>query len=159
MAQAVLDLGIPLDDVRQAVIDPVGPLEELEAAVAGGPFEVVVLGSHLVNNPDPDRRYAFLALAARHLAPGGRLMIEHHPIDWAATAEATRPMPGAAPGMVDVVRDPPFVSAVSVYDVGGQVVRQPFTARVLSEVELDAALDAAGLRRIGRLGPNWLEAR
>jgi hypothetical protein len=159
LAQAVMDLGIPLDDVRQAVIDPDGPLDQLDAAVTDGPFDVVVLGSHLVNNPDVDRRHAFLALAARHLAPGGRLLVEHHPIDWAATAEATRPTPGAALGMVDVVREPPFVSAVSVYDVGGRVVRQPFTARVLSELELDTALEEVGLRRMGRLGPTWLEAR
>jgi hypothetical protein len=60
--------------------------------------------------------------------------------------------------MVDVRRDPPFVSAVSVFDVGGRVVRQPFTARVLSEVELADALGAAGLVVVRRLSPTWLEA-
>ena len=159
ITQALLDLGIAMADVRQAVIDPDGPLEALDASVTGGPFDVVVLGSHLVNNPDAARRGAFVALAARHLAPGGRLFLEHHPLDWAETAEPTRPTPGATLGMVDVRRDPPFVAAVSVYDVGGRIIRQPFTARVLSEAELDAVLADAGLARGGRLSATWLEAR
>lgn len=156
-----LDLGLDLADVRQAVIDPDGPIDAIDrpdALALDASFDVVVLGSHLVNNPDPARRAAFLALAARHLARDGRLLVEHHPLDWAETAEPTRPMPGAKLGMVDVRRDPPFVSAVSVYDAGGRIVRQPFTARVLSEPELDDALAAAGLVRIARLGPAWLEA-
>jgi hypothetical protein len=158
VVQALLELGVSIADVEQAVINPDGPIEPLGAADSGGTFDVVVLGSHLVNNPDPDRRQAFITLAAQRLATGGRVLIEHHPIDWAETAEPTRPTPGATLGMVDVRRDPPFVSAVSVYDVGGRIVRQPFTARVLSERELDAALADAGLVRVGRLGPTWLEA-
>ena len=159
VVQALLDLGVPLHDVRQAVLDPDGPLEALDGVGANDAFAIVVLGSHLVNNPEAARRRAFLALAVRHLAPAGRLLVEHHPIDWAATAEPTRPTPGATLGMVDVRRDPPFVSAVSVYDAGGRIVRQPFTARVLSEPELDAAFAAAGCARVARLGPTWLEAR
>jgi hypothetical protein len=54
--------------------------------------------------------------------------------------------------------DPPFVSAVSVFDVGGRLVRQPFRARVLSDAELDAAFGAAQLRRVRRLGATWIEA-
>jgi hypothetical protein len=60
--------------------------------------------------------------------------------------------------MVAVRVDPPFVSAVSVLDVGGRVVRQQFRARVLSDAELDEALAAAGLRRMRRLSATWLEA-
>lgn len=159
IVQALLELGVAIDSVTQAVVDPDGPLGELDAIDLGGPFELVVLGSHLVNNPDADRRGSFLALAARHVARRGRLLLEHHPIDWAETAEPTRPTPGASLGMVDVRRDPPFVSAVSVYDVGGRIVRQPFTARVLSEAELDDLLREAGLERLARLGPTWLDAR
>jgi nucleotide-binding universal stress UspA family protein len=156
---ALVELGVQLGDVRQAVIDPDGPPEALDRSTAEGVFDVVVLGSHLLNNPDPDRRIAFLRLGGRHLAQGGRMLVEHHPLDWAETAEATRPTPGATLGMVDVRRDPPFVSAVSVYDAGGRIVRQPFTARVLSEAELDEALAAGGLTRERRIGPTWLEAR
>jgi hypothetical protein len=162
LTQALLELGVPLTDIEQVVIDPEGPLGALDpggAVIPRRPFDVVVLGSHLVNNPDAGRRAAFVALAARNLAPAGRLFVEHHPLDWAETAEPTRPTPGATLGMVDVRRDPPYVSAVSVYDVGGRIVRQPFTARVLSEAELDAELAGAGLTRVARLAPTWLEAR
>lgn len=159
IVQALIELGVTLEDVRQAVVDPDGPLGEPAAIDLGGSFELVVLGSHLVNNADADRRRSFVALAARHLARGGRLLVEHHPVDWAETAEPTRPTPGATLGMVDVVRDPPFVSAVSVYDAGGRIVRQPFRARVLSEGELDEALEDAGLMRMARLGQTWLDAR
>lgn len=160
IVQALLALGVTVDPVTQAVIDPDGPLGELAAMELGGVFELVVLGSHLVNSPDAERGRSFVALAERHLAREGRLLVEHHPIDWAETAEPTRPALGATLGMVDVRRDPPFVSAVSVYDVGGRVVRQPFTARVLSEAELDDLLrTAAGLERVARLGPTWLDAR
>jgi hypothetical protein len=162
IAQALLDVGVPVDAVAQAVIDPDGPMDTLDAldGIDGGAtYAVVVLGSHLINNPDPDRRGAFVMLAARHLAPDGRLIVEHHPIDWAETAEPTRPTPGATLGMVEVRRQPPFVSAVSVYEVGGRVVRQPFSARVLSEPELDAILATAGLARVARLAPTLLEAR
>lgn len=159
IVQALVDLAIAVADVRQVVVEPDGPLDELDATDLGLVFDVVVLGSHLVNTPDPDRRRSWLELGARHLAPGGRLLLEHHPLDWAETAEPTRPTPGASLGMVDVRRHPPFVSAVSVHDIRGRIVRQPFTARVLSEAELDATLGAAALVRAGRLGPTWLEAR
>lgn len=158
LAQALAELGVPIDDIRQLVIDPDDSPEAFDACELGRTFDVVVLGSHLVNNPDGERRAAFVALAARHLAASGRLFLEHHPMDWAETAEPTRPTPGATVGMVDVRRHPPLVSAVSVYDAGGRIVRQPFTALVLSEANLDAALAGADLARAARRSPTWLEA-
>jgi hypothetical protein len=87
------------------------------------------------------------------------VLVEHHPIDWAETAAEVRATPGGSSlGMTDVERDPPWVSAVSVYDVGGRVVRQPFTVRVLSEDELEAELRAGGLVVRRRLSPSWLLA-
>ena len=92
-------------------------------------------------------------------AVGGDVLVEHHPIDWAETAAPTPPTPGAGVGMEDVRRDPPFVSAVSAYDIGGRFERQPFTARVLSEAELEVALSDAGLAVERRRSPTWLEAK
>jgi len=103
-------------------------------------------------------RRAFLRAACRHLVGDCDVLIEHHPIDWAQTAALTVATPGAEVGMRDVRRDPPFVSAVSVYDVGGRVVRQPFTARVLSNGELAAELLAGGLVVRRRLSPTWILA-
>jgi hypothetical protein len=156
---ALLELGVRLAGLRQAVIDAAAPAEALGTIDLQETFDRVVLGSHLVNGPEPQRRRAFLDVAARHLADGGTLTLEHHPLDWAETAEDVEPTPGSALGMVKVKRDPPFVSAVSVFDAFGRVVRQPFTARVLSEAELADELAAVGLAVSRRLGPTWLEAR
>ena len=163
---ALIELGFSLDGAVQAAIDPTRSLAMLDSIDLERRFDLVVLGSHLVNLPDPAVRAAVLAIAARHVlrAAGpaglpGTVLVEHHPVDWASTAAPTPATAGGAqPGMVDVRREPPFVSAVSVFDVGGRVVRQPFTARVLSEADLDAALGAAGLVVVRRLAPTWLEA-
>jgi hypothetical protein len=144
--------------VIQSVHDLKTTPDDLARLDLGRLFVAVVLGSHLVNVPDPELRRAFLAAAGRHLIGDGDVLIEHHPIEWATTAAEVRATPSAALGMTDVRRDPPFVSAVSVYDVGGRVVRQPFTARVLSEAELATELDAAGLIVRQRLSPTWLVA-
>jgi hypothetical protein len=128
--------------------------------VTGDRFATVVLASHLVNSADPDLRRALLGIAARQMIEDGRVLVEHHPLDWASTAaESWSEHGGTRLGMVDVRVRAPFVSAVSVYEASGRTVRQPFTARVLSERELDAALAAVGLRRSRRLAPTWLEAR
>lgn len=156
---ALLELGLSLSGVRQAVIAADASIEDLAAIDLGARFDLVVLGSHLINVPDDDRRSAFLRLAARHGHPGGTVLVEHHPIDWAETAEPTTPTPSADVGMVEVRRHPPFVSAVSTFDIGARDVRQPFTARVLSEVELAEALGNCGFAIHRRLGPTWLEAR
>ena len=155
---ALLELGISLSGVRQAVIDGDASIDDLDAMDLGARFERVVLGSHLINLPGDDRRAAFLRLAARHAVAGGSVLVEHHPSDWAETAEATTPTPGADVGMEDVRRHPPYVSAVSTFDIGGRYVRQRFTARVLSEAELAEALAVSGLAARRRLGPTWLEA-
>ena len=152
------DLDLRFRTVIQAVLDPDLGAAEVDRLDAGRLFVVVILGSHLVNAPDESLRRAFLRAARRHLVGDGDVLVEHHPIDWAETAAATAPTPGAEVGMVNVRRDPPFVSAVSVYDVGGREARQPFTARVLSEAELEAELRAAGLRIRRRFSPTWLLA-
>lgn len=155
---ALTELGVELDGVVQLVVDQDALATDLAGLDAGGQFATVVLGSHLVNRPEEPARAALLALARRHLKGSGRLLIEHHPIDWAVTAGEVPATPGGRLGMVEVRRDPPFVSAVSVYDFGGRVVRQPFRARVLSDAELTAACESAGLVALRRLAPTWIEA-
>jgi hypothetical protein len=155
---ALAQVGISCDPVVQLAIPADIEVGQLGSLVDERDFDAVALGSHLVNVPDEERRRAFLGLAARHLAAAGTLVVEHHPIDWAETAADVEPTPGSSIGMEEVRRDPPFVHAVSVFDVGGRTERQPFTARVLSDAELSAELEAVGLRVTRRLGPTWLEA-
>jgi len=158
MVLALAAAGIPCDPILQLVVATDVDLDEVGALVDERDFDVVVLGSHLVNLPDEARRAAFLGLAARHVATDGALVVEHHPLDWAETAAAVEPTPGSAVGMEEVRRDPPFVSAVSVYDVGGRMFRQPFTARVLSDPELAEAVASVGFRVTRRLSPALIEA-
>lgn len=158
LCMALAELGVPIDHLRQAVLDPTAAPRDLDAFHLGERFDTVVLGSHLVNLPSDHARRAFLRAAARHAAPGSRVLVEHHPIDWAETAEPTSPTPGSVVGMDEVRRHPPFVSAVSTYDIGGHAERQPFTARVLSDDELAVALSRAGLANPQRLSPTWLRA-
>ncbi len=155
---SLTELGLPLPNVIQSLHDIDSTADDLDALDLGRRFTVVILGSHLVNLPDEALRRAFLDAARRHLVGEGDVLIEHHPVDWAQTAEPTPPTPGAEVGMRDVRREPPFVSAVSVYDIGGRVARQPFTARVLSEEELAGELEASGLVVRRRLSPTWLLA-
>jgi hypothetical protein len=156
--QSLTELGVPLRDLVQSLHDPESTPADLDALDVGRLFSVVILGSHLVNSSDEALRRAFLHAARRHVDGEGDVLIEHHPLDWANTAEPTQATPGAEVGMRDVRRDPPFVSAVSVYDIGGRVVRQPFRARVLADSELEAHLGAAGLFVRRRLSPTWLQA-
>ena len=158
IVQSLTELGISFDAVQQLVLDVDTPPAAIGAIDVDERFPIVILGSHLVNLPDDATRRSFLGIAVRHLAPGGTLLVEHHPLDWAETAAETRATPGGSLGMVDVRRDPPFVSATSVYDVGGRIVRQPFTARVLSESELAAELATCGFGVRRRPAPTWLEA-
>jgi hypothetical protein len=155
---ALSGAGIRCDPITQLVVPPDLSLEGLRTLDLGTRHPVVVLGSHLVNLPEETRRAAFLGLAARHATMDGTVVVEHHPIDWAETAADVEPTPGSSVGMEEVRRDPPFVSAVSVFDMGGRVERRPFIARVLSERELAEALAGVGLRVTQRLGPTWIEA-
>jgi len=158
IVHALIEAGVGCESLVQVVIEPDLQPDAIDSIDFGRRFETVVLGSHLVNLPDASRRGALLGLAARHLAESGSIVVEHHPIDWAETADEVEPTAGSTVGMVEVRREPPFVSAVSVYDIGGRWVRQPFTARVLSEAELRDALAGAGLRFVRTLSPTLIEA-
>jgi hypothetical protein len=155
---SLAELGAPQRNLIQLLVDPEIEADEVDRLDAGSLFVTVVLGSHLVNLPDERLRRAFLDAARRHLVGDCDVLVEHHPIDWAETAEPTAPTPGSTVGMEEVRRHPPFVSAVSTFDIRGRFVRQPFTARVLSDDELASSLREAGLHVRRRLGPTWLIA-
>lgn len=155
---ALTELGISTRTLHQAVLDPDVTPEDVDALDVGRLYVVVILGSHFVNAPDERLRRALLRATGRHLVGDCDVLVEHHPIDWLETAAPTSPTPGGDLGMEDVRVDPPFVSAVSTYDLGGRSARVPFTARVLSDAELEAELGAASLFLRRRLSPTWLMA-
>ncbi|MFC4083358.1 class I SAM-dependent methyltransferase [Amycolatopsis samaneae] len=113
----------------------------------GRTFDAVLLGSHLINTPDDTERHALLAAARRHLAPGGRLLVEWHPPSWfARVADGQGGRLGeVSVELAEVVRDGELLSAVVRYSARGNSWRQPFTARMLTADALENALNSADL--------------
>ena len=126
----------------------------------GRTFDVVLLGSHLVNTERDEDRHAMLAAARRHLGPDGRLVVEWHPPEWFDTAASGQ---GGQLGEVtlelaDVVRDGDLLSATVRYSARGQRWDQEFTCRRLA---LDEVLASADLVFDGWLTADrsWFAAR
>lgn len=109
-------------------------------------FDGVLLASHLVNEPADETILAILSTAARHLAPGGVVVIEWHPPEWFDVATDGEGTVGAVRvGLRDVWRDGDLLHAVATYAADDRRWEQSFTARQRSEVQLESALAAVGL--------------
>ncbi len=132
---------------------------DIETLDLGRQFPVVLLASHLVNTHADDQRQAFLATCRRHVGTDGVVLIERHEPGWAESAhEASSEQGGVRTTLTDVRGQPPYISAVMVYEIGGEEYRQPFTARVLDDEALAEELRKAGLRVARYLNSRWLAA-
>jgi SAM-dependent methyltransferase len=126
-------------------------------------FDVVVLGSHLVNVPDDDALAAILACCARHVAATGCVVIERHPESWfddAKDMEAVRD--GITFRLRNVSRPAADLVAATVeYRVGDREWSQSFVSRRLDDALLRDRLRDAGLRVDARLTDDggWILAR
>jgi SAM-dependent methyltransferase len=161
IADALVALGHPTTGVDQSAAmlahlhraQPV--LADIEGLDLGRRFAAVVLASRLVNVADPARRRARLATCARHLDPGGVVLVERHDPAWAATV-AAGPL-GEQDGMrfalERVMRDGDRLSATSVYVIDGRELRHRWTAQILDDAALDRELVAVGLARVRFLDP------
>jgi SAM-dependent methyltransferase len=122
----------------------------------GRRFDVVLLPSCLINHPVEPTRRAYLDAAAEHLAPGALFAFERHDPEW---------LRGAAVGELSSV--PPFELAVDTvvhegdvahmslgYTAGDQRWTHRFSARVLDDAAIAAALAAAGFT-----APRWIDRR
>ena len=121
----------------------------------GRRFDVVLLGSHLVNSPGDDG-LAFLRVARAHLAAGGIVVAEVYPpgLDWHAAVGRSSRIGDVTVTTTRAHVDGGRLEAEVEYAVDDRRWRQPFTAERLTTPELEAALDATGLR-LGR----WLDER
>ncbi|MCE6998071.1 class I SAM-dependent methyltransferase [Saccharothrix sp. S26] len=169
VAHRLVELGHPVVGVDESA-EMLAHLDGVEAVRArigelrlGRRFGGVLLAAHLVNSPSDGGRHALLASAARHLGDDGRLVVQWHPPSWFDTAADGQ---GGAIGPVrtslrDVRRDGDLLSATVDYRTADRTWSHPFTARRLSEDDLDAALHAAGLVRDAWLTPDrtWFAAR
>jgi SAM-dependent methyltransferase len=125
--------------------------ETVQSSIAdldlGRRFDAVLMASHLVNTEDDTERRALLAAAARHLAPGGRMVAELYPPAWFdEVADRSGGHIGAVRAdLCDVHRDGDVVQATIRYWVGNDLWTQTFTARRLDDEALHLELRGAGL--------------
>jgi len=132
----------------------------IEKLRLGRRFEVVLLASHLINGPD---NRAVLDSVRRHLADDGHAVIEWHPPEWFDTVQdgAGGALGEVAVELSGIARHDDLFSATVRYRARGSVWDQPFTARRLSQDQLEQGLRAAGLTFGGWCSPDrtWLTAR
>jgi len=131
-----------------AHLDGTPGVETVQAELAGldlrpRRWPCVLMASHLVND---DEGEAFLAAAARHVAPGGCVLVQRHQPGWVDTADVeTRERAGVTMTLeeVDHVGRGRLV-ATMIYDVRGQRFAQPFTANEVDDERLAAMAAARG---------------
>jgi SAM-dependent methyltransferase len=145
-------------DESAAMLDEVGPGAERVLADAatlslGRSFDAVVLASYLVN--DRARGPAFLGVAAAHLRPGGRAIVQRYDPVWAEAGE-----PGvAAVGRVTIAverltpHDGWFAATVA-YTLDGRRWAHEVEGAILDDAALAAMATAAGLRVAAWLDPH-----
>jgi SAM-dependent methyltransferase len=110
-------------------------------------FDVVLLGSFLVNTPDRGLRRRFLSACREHVRDDGCVLVQRHEPTWFdEAAEGERTSGGITFRLRDVTRPGPGLLAATVeYQVDEHVWTQSFTAERLDDELLAAALDEAGL--------------
>lgn len=121
--------------------------DRIETLDLGERFDVVLLGSHLINVPDADMRTTFLRCCRRHVRVGGCVLIERHAPEWFDTATAVE---HTADGITYRLRDitrpgRDLLDATVEYEVAGRVWTQSFRAERVDDRGLTADLHAAGL--------------
>jgi SAM-dependent methyltransferase len=140
-------------DGLEAVTGVAPVLADIGSLALDRRFDVALLASHLVDDDDLGPRV--LAVAARHLDPGGVAIGEVYPpgIDWAATVGRRS---GYGPVGVTVTRatvDGDRLTAAVRYDLDGRTWDQPFEARLLDDAALTQRLANADL-----VFDRWLDA-
>ena len=119
-----------------------------------------MLASHLVN-AEEEERDAVLQACAQHVTDDGVVVIERLDPQWAPEEGSTGQVGDVEVTMRDLRRDGRRLAATAHYEVGGRTWRQPFTALLLDDEELNDALARVGLVRTRCLDERglWVEAR
>ncbi|MGH2699931.1 MAG: class I SAM-dependent methyltransferase [Actinomycetota bacterium] len=118
-------------------------------------FAAVVLGSHLVNDPDDMRRLAYLATCRHHVEPQGAVIIERYAPDlnWRDREGVPSLLGSVVSTPRDVRIDGTHLQAVMEYTVGSRIWTQAFEAVLLDDDVMQHELSRAGL-----LLNQWLDA-
>lgn len=139
-------------------------LAEIAGLDLGEEFDAVLLGSYLLNSPDERTRDAFLQTCARHLRPGGRLILQWHPPEWFDGLQVGRSPDGTVGPFTSWLSvrgiDGDLLTAAVTYADGGNRWSQEFRARRLALDDVARQLRRAGLLLEGPVErqPGWLTA-
>ena len=135
-------------------------LADIETLDLGRRFAVVLLASNFLNAPDDEELDALLGACARHVEPGGQVLLERMAPEW-DPRPGTRTTGGIQMTLRDVQHDGEVISAVMDYHANGERWTHAFRTRLITDDKVDAALGRAGLELVRWLDDrrSWLEAR
>lgn len=127
-------------------------------------FDVVLLMSHLIENPDRELCQQFLKTCRAHVADSGSVLLQRDPPDRNYHAEPLRrTMPdGSTISMRDLDQSSSGVVSFTLdYQIDGSTWTQAVVTRRISDKSLDDMLAAADLEIDSYLTPSrtWIRAR
>ena len=123
-------------------------LADITTLDLGRRFPGVVLASNLVNCVKPEVRDAMLASCARHVAPGGVVLVQRLAPDRALVIEEGGWTRGQARfHLTSLVRRGRVFAATMMVELEGKRWLHSFEAEILDDTAMDASLAKARLRR------------
>ena len=137
-------------DESQEMLDRVRGARTVRSSIEdldlGETFEVVLLASYLVHTGDVAVRRAILRSCARHLAPGGCLLVQREGDDWQAGRPYERVDPNGFTVRMSAEPVGDGVNSVHAeYEFADAVWTHTFLSRPLTRAQFEAALAEAGL--------------
>ena len=138
------------------------PLLDLFTLALAERFDLVLGGSHFVDDADPARREALYATCARHVAADGAVLLERYDPDWVADPATYGGTAGPVQIDFEVLRrDGDDVDARLVYRLAGRSWTQEFRFTKVTPASVDAEARAHGLTVVAVHGDDdtWLELR
>jgi SAM-dependent methyltransferase len=120
-------------------------LADLETLNLGRRFPVVVLASNFINDPNPATRRAYLECCARHVTPGGQVLLQGFPRDWEPSTDWSE-LGDVRVRLGRYEQDGNLISGEMEYVIDETHLFHAFESRLLSEDELAEDLRAVGLR-------------
>lgn len=125
-------------------------------------FDLVLGGSHFVDDADPARRDALYATCARHVADDGAVLLERYDPEWVADPVTYAGTAGPVHIDFEVLgRDGDDVDARLVYELAGRSWTQEFRFTAVTPASVDAEARVHGLTVVDVHGDDqtWLELR
>jgi SAM-dependent methyltransferase len=134
-------------------------LADLETLNLERRFPVVVLASNFINDRNPAKRRTYLASCARHVLPGGQVLLQGFPRDWTPSTDWSE-HGGVRIRLRHFEQDADLISGEMEYVVDGRQLFHVFESKLVSDEELERDLRAVGLRRNRVLDDRgeWTEA-